>query len=158
MLQTEFEERYGKRVTPSEYRDIEQVYMAAEGINKDIFCKEWKVLKLGDSNVIQGLMMALDNEKINRQQWQHTAEQEREIKELRISELQTALIAQKELAEELDQLRAEHVNLAKALVRGGLEDEAEKILGRAKVIAIKAIEKVPFNQADMDFIVTTFSK
>lgn len=158
MLQTEFEERVGKRVTPETYAAIERVYTTCPTIDKDRFCREWKEKKLDNCHIVADLTDIANHLELEKQQWQHTAEQEAEIKHHRIAELQTVIIAQRELAEELDQLRAEHVNLAKALVRGGLEEEAEKILGRAKVIAIKAIEKIEFSQADLDFIAETFNK
>ena len=45
MLQHEFEERVGIKVSAKEYEAIEVVYMYAdETINKDEFCKMWKQL------------------------------------------------------------------------------------------------------------------
>ena len=43
MLQQEFEERTGVKVTPEEYHDeIEPIYnFASDAIDKDIFCREW---------------------------------------------------------------------------------------------------------------------
>lgn len=159
MLQQEFEERYGKKVTPAEYKDINAIYIAAEGVDKDAFCKEWKSLKgLGKSNIIQGLMLTIDNEVLDRQQWQHTAEQELEAKEQAKCDLEAAIETNRQLAEERDQLKAEHLAMAKALIKGGMEEEAEKIIGRAKIVAIKAMENMPLNQTDLAFIAFTFNK
>lgn len=45
MLQSEFEERVGMKVSASEYEAIEVVYMNAdEIIDKDEFCRVWKQL------------------------------------------------------------------------------------------------------------------
>lgn len=41
MLQKEFEERIGERVTPEFYKMIERIYMACE-LDKDEFCELWK--------------------------------------------------------------------------------------------------------------------
>lgn len=45
MLQSEFEERVGMKVSATEYEAIEVVYMNAdESIDKDEFCRVWKQL------------------------------------------------------------------------------------------------------------------
>lgn len=42
MLQQEFEERTGLKVTPEEYHEIEKMYnTASEQIDKDTFCNDW---------------------------------------------------------------------------------------------------------------------
>lgn len=74
MLKTEFEDRYGKAVTTEEYSFIERTYMAAEGVDKDRFCKEWKKYHLSESHIVAELTHAVEHEQVSRQQWQHTAE------------------------------------------------------------------------------------
>lgn len=41
MLQTEFEERVGFKITPQEYRIIETLYNDSD-LDKDVFCAKWK--------------------------------------------------------------------------------------------------------------------
>lgn len=41
MLQKEFEERVGMKVTPSEYEVIETLYNDSD-LEKDVFCAKWK--------------------------------------------------------------------------------------------------------------------
>ena len=58
MLQSEFEERVGFRITPEEYREIESLYLACS-MNKDEFCKEW--LKTKDSKIVRDLTACNNN-------------------------------------------------------------------------------------------------
>ena len=53
MLQKEFEERIGRKVTESEYVEANAVYMTAGDIDKDEFCREW--MQFGQSKLVQGL-------------------------------------------------------------------------------------------------------
>lgn len=50
MTRQEFETRTGKTVTPEEYARIEAMYMAAGGMDKDMFCAEYK--KHGSSALV----------------------------------------------------------------------------------------------------------
>ena len=54
MLQTEFEELTGRRVSPAEYREIEKIYLACPNLNKVEFCKDW--LRHKDSQIIADLV------------------------------------------------------------------------------------------------------
>lgn len=47
MLQKEFEALTGKKVTAEEYAEIEKVYMAASGMDKQEFCAAWNEQKFG---------------------------------------------------------------------------------------------------------------
>lgn len=47
MLQKEFEALTGKKVTAEEYAEIEKVYMAASGMDKQEFCAAWNEKKFG---------------------------------------------------------------------------------------------------------------
>lgn len=42
MTQQEFEDRTGLKVTSGEYADIEDMYMSADNMEKDEFCKCWR--------------------------------------------------------------------------------------------------------------------
>lgn len=46
MQQTEFEALTGKKVSAEEYAEIEKVYMAADGMDKQEFCAAWKAGKM----------------------------------------------------------------------------------------------------------------
>lgn len=78
MLQSEFEDRTGKRIVPQRYAEIERIYMAAEGINKDTFCKEWK--KLDGSEVVTALTREVERLTLKVQNLKHDLEMERELK------------------------------------------------------------------------------
>lgn len=54
MLQSEFEERVGYRVTPEQYVDIEKMYLYCPNIDKDTFCKEYQ--KPGRTKVTLGMV------------------------------------------------------------------------------------------------------
>ena len=56
MLQSEFEERIGRKVTTEEYVEANAMYMAAGNLDKDEFCSEW--LKIGSSKLVQCLFEA----------------------------------------------------------------------------------------------------
>ena len=47
MQQKEFEALTGKKVTAEEYADIEKVYMAIDGMDKETFCAAWNEQKFG---------------------------------------------------------------------------------------------------------------
>lgn len=52
MLQNEFTERTGIKLTEEEYQKVDAMYMEAGGdMNKDSFCKDWK--KHRDSELLQ---------------------------------------------------------------------------------------------------------
>lgn len=54
MLQKEFEERIGRKVTEKEYVEANAMYMlAGDDMDKDTFCREWK--KVGGSPLVKGL-------------------------------------------------------------------------------------------------------
>lgn len=57
MMQQEFEERTGMKVTVEEYAKIEKLYMAAGNIDKDTFCKEYK--KVASSKLVGELQISL---------------------------------------------------------------------------------------------------
>lgn len=46
MQQKEFEALTGKTVSAAEYAEIEKVYMAADGMDKQEFCAAWKAGKM----------------------------------------------------------------------------------------------------------------
>lgn len=154
MLQTEFEERTGKRIAPQRYAEIERVYMAAKGIDKDTFCTEWK--KLDGSRVVDALTHEVERLTIKTQNLTHDLEMEREIKMQRANDLEAVIAANKKLAEEAATLRDMRTQLAEALLRGGQEEAAVDILGRSAVIGLKCAADMPLNDADRQFLIDTF--
>lgn len=56
MMQKEFEERTGMKVTPEEYARIEKLYMGTT-MDKDAFCKEYK--KIQSSKIVADLETSL---------------------------------------------------------------------------------------------------
>lgn len=152
MLQQEFEERYGKSVTPDEYTFIERTYMAAEGVDKDRFCKEWKKYHLSESHIVAELTHLVEREQVSRQQWKHTAEQEREAKEQAKRDHEAAIETNRQLAEERDHLKAEWEKLAVALIRTYSLQEAEEIIGRDEVIALKCANDIFLTADDKAYI------
>lgn len=63
MTQREFEERIGREVTLDEYARANAMYMAADNVDKDVFCKEYETLK--DSKVFNDVVdRYYNNEKI----------------------------------------------------------------------------------------------
>lgn len=62
MTQQEFESRTGEKVTAAAYATVEEIYLNAGSIDKDVFCREWK--KHG-SSLLLGIYFHqyLDNKK-----------------------------------------------------------------------------------------------
>lgn len=54
MTQQEFEERTGEKVTPEQYREIEQAYLNAWDMDKDEFCRDWLTMD-GRENIMAAL-------------------------------------------------------------------------------------------------------
>lgn len=158
MLKEEFESRIGKTVREDDFNFINRVYMAAEGVDKDQFCKEWKSKKLDDCHIVMEITNLYEKQIVARQQWQHTAEQERSIKEQRIRELEDAKADAKKWYGMLDEARAENFKLAKALIACGHENNAAEIIGRAGVVGVKAASGIELNDVDLKFIAETFNK
>lgn len=158
MLKTEFEDRYGKAVTTEEYSFIERTYMAAEGVDKDRFCKEWKKYHLSESHIVAELTHAVEHEQVSRQQWQHTAEQEREAKEQAKRDHEAAIETNRQLAEERDELKAEVEKLALALLRNFREKDVAEILGRDEMIALKCANDIYLSDEDKTYLATRLKR
>lgn len=155
MLQTEFEERFGKRITPKEYAAIERVYMAADGVDKDTFCKEWK--KLQGSQVVTALTKEVERLEIKKQNLEHDSEMRREQEAERLSRMTELEKELQELRAERTQLRNQRKALATVLLNHGIDDECADIIGSGAVVALKAEAAIPFNQTDLLFIIEQHS-
>lgn len=152
MLQQEFEDRYGKSVTTDKYSFIERTYMAAEGVDKDRFCKEWKKYHLSESHIVAELTHAVEREQVSRQQWQHSAEQEREAKEQAKRDHEAAIETNRQLAEERDQLKEEVRKLTLALLRASHAEDAIEVVGHDEVIALKCANDIMLDATDRTYL------
>lgn len=161
----EFESRTKLEVSDEEYAKIEQIYLNAESMDKDTFCKGWKSAKGATLELIEELSSNVDGKRahINRldiriQNLEHDLEQEAEIKKRRAAELEESLKRSSELAALLNETTKEKVNLALALLKAGLDEQAISILGHAYVISLKCSTDIELSAADRKFIADTFSK
>lgn len=158
MTQQEFERRIGKSVSTTAYAMYEKIYMAAGNMDKDEFCKAVKGIKPETLSLINVLENELEVAKHQNSVALAELEKETEIKTLRCRELEEATAESKKWYNMLTEARTENLELAKALIACGHENNAVEIIGRAAVIAIKAKSGIEFNECDLAFIAETFSK
>ena len=161
----EFETRTGLSVDLGGYAKIEQIYLNAESMDKDAFCKAWKLAKGATLELIEELSHAVDGKRIHCERLDakietlnHSLEMaDHEKKELRqtISELRDA---NNELNDENNMLIGEKVDLALALLNAGLDEKAISILGHAYVVSLKCSCDIELSPADKQFIAETFRK
>lgn len=161
----EFETRTGLSVEQKEYAKIEQIYLNAESMDKDAFCKAWKLAKGATLELIEDLSHNVDGKRIhiNRLDTQienlkHDLELEREIKSQRAHELEAVILDNKKLASEICDLRNTKTKLAAALIEGGMEYQAIEILGRSAVIGLKCAMGYDLTESDKQYIAETFGK
>lgn len=152
MLQTEFEERIGKKVQPEVYNAANRVYMACPSIDKDRFCKEWKEKKLDESHIVADLTDIANHLELEKQQWQHTAEQECEAKEQAKRDHEAAIETNRQLAEERDQLKAEWEKLAVAFLKIYQDEVVKEIIGKDEVISLKCAHDIYLNDEDKAYL------
>ena len=161
----EFETRTGLSVDQMEYSKIEQIYLNAESMDKDAFCKAWKLAKGATLELIEDLSNNVDGKRIhiNRldmriENLNHDLEFEREIKSQRANELEAVILDNKKLASEICELRDTKTKLAAALIEGGMEAQAINILGHSAVIGLKCAMGYDLTEADQKYIAETFGK
>lgn len=161
----EFKTRTGLSVDQKEYAKIEQIYLNAESMDKDAFCKAWKLAKGATLELIEELSHAVDGKRIHCgrldveiENLNHSLEMaEEEEKELNktISDLREA---NSELNDERNTLIIKNEELALALLNAGLDEKAISILGHGYVISLKCSCDIELSQADKQFIAETFRK
>ena len=128
MLQREFEERIGRKVTEQEYVEANAMYMAAgDGMDKDTFCKEWK--KIGNSPLVRCLFETANQ-----------SSKEHEERKIIISDAVEAILA------------ISGDTAATVPIREKLEREAYRLVGMKEVIKRKARMLITYNQEEMDYI------
>ena len=77
MLQKEFEDRIGRKVSESEFVEANAMYMMAGELDKDEFCREW--LKIGSSKLVQCLFEKAHSLNQNLQEQQLVLKEGQEI-------------------------------------------------------------------------------
>lgn len=138
MLQKEFEDRIGRKVSESEFVEVNAMYMlAGDDMDKDTFCREWK--KIGNSPLVRGLY--------------ETAYQ----KGKRVMELDAV---QKECQGIINDTADSLLEIGKGVLDGKtaentieeLERKAWFLVGRKEVIKRKARMQIPFSEEDIEYI------
>ena len=138
MLQKEFEDRIGRKVSESEFVEANAMYMlAGDDMDKDTFCREWK--KIGNSPLVRGLY--------------ETAYQ----KGKRVMELDAV---QKEWQGIINDTADSLLEIGKGVLDGKtaentieeLERKAWFLVGRKEVIKRKARMQIPFSEEEIEYI------
>lgn len=138
MLQKEFEDRIGRKVSESEFVEVNAMYMlAGDDMDKDTFCREWK--KIGNSPLVRGLY--------------ETAYQ----KGKRVMELDAV---QKEWQGIINDTADSLLEIGKGVLDGKtaentieeLERKAWFLVGRKEVIKRKARMQIPFSEEEIEYI------
>lgn len=138
MLQKEFEDRIGRKVSESEFVEVNAMYMlAGDDMDKDTFCREWK--KISNSPLVRGLY--------------ETAYQ----KGKRVMELDEV---QKECQGIINDTADSLLEIGKGVLDGKtaentieeLERKAWFLVGRKEVIKRKARMQIPFSEEEIEYI------
>lgn len=161
----EFETRTGLTIEPEAYAKVEQIYLNAESMDKDAFCKAWKLAKAPTLELIEELSHNVDGKRahidkldIKIQNLEHDLEMEAERKKLRNEEMDKLREVNNDLEAERNTLIAEKVDLALALLKAGLDEQAIAILGHGYVISLKCSSDIELSKADKIFLTQVFNK
>lgn len=123
MLQQEFEERTGMKVTPERYAEIENFYnMTTQKIDKDVFCKEW--MEHGESLLLKDFALVIER----------LEKQVKELKEER-DKMADYLLAKAQLSRDID-----------------LDNRAIEMLGHDEVIRRKIDRSYDLFEEDKKYI------
>lgn len=165
MNQKEFETRTGLTIEPEAYAKVEQIYLNAGSMDKDVFCKAWKSVKGTTLELIEELSDNVDGKRahidkldIKIQNLEHDLEMEAERKKLRNEEMDKLREYNNDLEAERNTLIAEKVDLALALLKAGLDEQAIAILGHGYVISLKCSSDIELSKADKIFLTQVFNK
>lgn len=161
----EFETRTGLTIEPEAYAKVEQIYLNAESMDKDAFCKAWKSAKGATLELIEELSGNVDSKRahiykldIKIQNLEHDLEMEGERKKLRNEEMDKLRDHCNELEAERNTIIAEKVDLALALLKAGLDEQAIAILGHGYVISLKCSSDIELSKADKIFLSQVFKQ
>lgn len=133
MLQKEFEDRIGRKVTTEEYVEANAVYMMAGELDKDEFCREW--LKIGSSKLVQCLF-----EKA------HALDQDLQEQKLMLKECQEMISDAADAMLEIGDTICPHS------AREALEKKAVWLVGCKEVVQRKAKNEYAFSKDDLEYI------
>lgn len=133
MLQKEFEDRIGRKVTTEEYVEANAMYMMAGELNKDEFCREW--LKIGSSKLVQCLF-----EKA------HSLDQALQEQKLMVNECQEMI------SDAADAMLEIGDTIGPTKVREELDKKAVWLVGRKEVVKRKAAHDYIFSNEDLEYI------
>lgn len=163
MTQQEFEALIGQPIGGAAYQLIEEMYMAAENTDKETFAAAWqlidKTVKKGKTqlrNYVDELVRTINvrNVQLNSRN-QKIAQLESDIEYL-TNKKEEYKTTGHELYAKNNELDAQKVQLAKALVSNGLADEAAKILGAEYVIGLKCAHGIELNDFEKNYLAETF--
>lgn len=133
MLQKEFEDRVGRKVTTEEYVEANAVYMMAGELDKDEFCRDW--LKIGSSKLVQCLF-----EKA------HSLDQDLQEHKLMVNECQEMI------SDTADAMLEIGYTIVPSKVREELDKKAVWLVGRKEVVKRKAAHDYIFSNEDLEYI------
>lgn len=133
MLQKEFEDRIGHKVSTEEYVEANAVYMMAGELDKDEFCREW--LKIGSSKLVQCLF-----EKA------HSLDQDLQEQKLMVNECQEMI------SDAADAMLEIGDTISPTKVREELEKKAVWLVGRKEVVMRKAAHEYILSKEDLEYI------
>lgn len=156
MNKQEFEALAKMQVTDVAYAKIERIYMSAPFIEKDQFCREFRIFKLGESETVQEMAEANEQLTIRTQNLTHDIEMKDEtIKELK-ADIDNLRDQRNHAEAALHTAKEQRIELALALVNNGLDAQAIEIIGHEEVIGIKASMNLPLSEIDRVFLVNKF--
>lgn len=146
MLQKEFEDRIGRKVTAEEYVEANAMYMAAGELDKDEFCREW--LKIGSSKLVQCLFETA-----------HRLDQDLQEQKLMVNECQEmisdAADAMLEILDLVIEVRDKSEGEYSAIDAIGvkLDKKITWLIGRGETIKRKARKGIAMSPEDVDYII-----
>ena len=133
MLQKEFEDRIGHKVSTEEYVEANAVYMMAGELDKDEFCREW--LKIGSSKLVQCLFETA-----------HRLDQDLQEQKLMVNECQEMI------SDAADAMLEIGDAISSTKVREELEKKAVWLVGRKEVVMRKAAHEYILSKEDLEYI------
>ncbi len=159
MLQSEFEQLTGKRVTPEEYAKIERIYMASpDAWKKEAFCRTYKSANQDAKNLFHDLTEVIERLIIKKQNAEHDTEMAKETAKENKEALEVAINTNKEIIAERDEAIAKKVDLTIALLKAGLDEQAIAILGHPYIISLKCSINMELSSKDKQFLAEYFKK
>ena len=146
MLQKEFEDRIGRKVTTEEYVEANAMYMMAGELDKDEFCREW--LKIGSSKLVQCLFEKAHSLDQNLQEQQLVLKESQEI----ISDAADAMLEILDLViEARDKSEGEYSAIDSIGVK--LDKKIACLIGRGETTKRKVRKGIAMSPEDADYII-----